>query len=220
MGPLSGLKYPFRGRVRRLVAMLTVGAFTASATLGVSALFMGDVVSAQAAPGGGQAPARGAAAPAGRGTGRGAAAAHVDANLLQLMRGVLYPASNVIFAAQDDITKLPQPADPSVSPNPLTSTYGGWTAVENAALAIAESANLIALPGRMCSNGKPAPVQRADWLKYTEGVRVAGLAVYKAAQTKSSDAIVDVAGTLSDACAACHDVYREKKTGPQDRCLP
>ena len=41
------------------------------------------------------------------------------------MRGILYPASNVIFAAQEDITKLPVAADPSVSPNPLTSTYGG-----------------------------------------------------------------------------------------------
>ena len=144
----------------------------------------------------------------------------MDANLLQLMRGVLYPSSNVVFAAQDDLSKLTPVADPSVSPNPLTSTYGGWQAVENAGLAIAESANLIALPGRVCSNGKPVPVQRADWIKYTQGLRTAGLAVYKAAQSKSQDAMVDVAGTVSDACGACHDVYREKKTGVQDRCLP
>ena len=205
-------------RWRRSVRFVTVTALTAFVASAASALFTGDVVSAQAARGSAPAPARGAAAPAARGPAR--AATHIDANLLQLMRGVLYPASNVIFAAQDDISKLPQPADPSVSPNPLTSTYGGWTAVENAALALAESANLIALPGRMCSNGKPAPVQRADWIKYTEGVRTVGLEVYKAAQTKNSDAIVDVAGKLSDACAACHDVYREKKNGPQDRCLP
>jgi len=149
-----------------------------------------------------------------------AAAPKVDANLLQLMRGILYPASNVVFAAQEDVSKLAPVADPSVSPNPLTSTYGGWLAVENAGLALAESANLIALPGRVCSNGKPAPVQRADWLKYTQGLRTAGLAVYKAAKTKNPDAIVEVAGMVSDACAACHDVYREKKTGEQDRCLP
>src|SRR5258708_38872987 len=48
-----------------------------------------------------------------------------DANLLQLMRGTLYPASNVLFAAQDDLSKQPKPADASVSPNPLTNTYGG-----------------------------------------------------------------------------------------------
>src|ERR1051326_7316449 len=75
-----------------------------------------------------------------------------DANLLQLMRGTLYPASNVLFAAQEDPGKQPQAADPSVSPNPLTNTYGGWQAVENAALAIAESSRLLTIPGRVCSN--------------------------------------------------------------------
>jgi hypothetical protein len=136
------------------------------------------------------------------------------------MRGILYPASNVIFAAQEDPTGLPAPKDRSTSPNPLTTTYGGWQAVENAGLAIAEAANLLLVPGRVCSNGKPAPVQRADWVKYVQGLREAGRAAYKAAQSKSTDNMVDVSGTVSDACAACHDVYREKKGGLQDRCLP
>src|SRR5437764_4345835 len=96
-----------------------------------------------------QAPARGAA--------RAAAAQKPDANLLQLMRGTLYPASNVLFAAQEDLSKQPQPPDASVSPNPLTNTYGGWQAVENAGLAIAETSRLLTIPGRMCSSGHPAP---------------------------------------------------------------
>jgi hypothetical protein len=162
---------------------------------------------------------QGPATPA-RGSGSAAKTAQVEANLLQLMRGIIYPASNVIFAAQDDITKLAPAADPSVSPNPLTSTYGGWQAVENAGLALAEAANLVALPGRMCSNGKPAPIQRADWVKDTQALRDAGLAAYKAAQSKSQDAMVDVAGKVADACSSCHDVYREKKGGIPDRCLP
>jgi hypothetical protein len=184
------------------------------AVVAIAALCVGSSASAQTpkppAQSGAAAPARGAAPTTPK----------VDANLLQLMRGILYPASNVIFAAQDDLSKWTLPADPSTSPNPLTTTYGGWQAVENAALAIVESARLVALPGRLCSNGKPAPVRRADWVKYTNGLRDAGLAAYKAAQTKSQDAMVEVAGQVSDACAACHDVYREKKTGPQDRCLP
>lgn len=169
-----------------------------------------------------QAPARGAPpqpSPAPSRTAR-ATTAKIDANLLQLMRGILYPSSNVIFAAQSDLSKIPPAADPSTSPNPLNSTYGGWQAVENAALALSESANLIVLPGRMCSNGRPAPVRRADWVKYAEGLRQAGMAAYKAAQSKSEDAIVEASGTVADACAACHDVYREKKGGVQDRCLP
>jgi len=146
--------------------------------------------------------------------------ARPDATLLQLMRGILYPASNVIFAAQEDLSKQPKPADEATSPNPLTSTYGGWTAVENAGLAIAEASRLVAIQGRVCSNGKLAPVQRADWVKFTAGLRKAGLDAYAAAKKKDKDAIVEVAGTVSDACQACHDVYREKKGGEKDRCLP
>jgi cytochrome c553 len=125
-----------------------------------------------------------------------------------------------VFAAQGDLNGFPKPTDPSVSPNPLTSTYGGWQAVENASLALAESANLILLAGRRCSNGKLAPVQRADWLKFTQQLRDAGLAAYKAAQSKNQDAMVEAAGTVADACSACHEVYRDKKAGLQDRCVP
>jgi len=180
-------------------------------------LLSGDITLGQTA-GGGTVPSRGKPAPPARKL--ASTAPKVEANLLQLMRGILYPASNVIFAAQDDLSRFTPPPDPSVSPNPLTSTYGGWQAVENAALALSESANLILLPGRVCSNGRPVPVSRADWVKYAQGLRDVGLKAYKAAQSKNQDAIVDVAGSVSDACAACHDVYREKKTGNQDRCLP
>jgi hypothetical protein len=143
-----------------------------------------------------------------------------DANLLQLMRGTLYPASNVLFAAQEDPGKQPKPADASVSPNPLTNTYGGWQAVENAGLAIAETSRLLTIPGRVCSNGRPVPVASADWIKYTADLRKAGVAAYQAAKKKSTDAMGDVSGTVSDACQACHDKYREKKGGEKDRCLP
>ena len=83
----------------------------------------------------------------------------IHANMLQLMRGVLYPASNVIFTVQSDDPDTFKPGlRPSTSSDPLTSAYGGWAAVENAGLALAESANLLIIP-RPCGNGKPAPVQ-------------------------------------------------------------
>ena len=69
------------------------------------------------------------------------------------------------------------------------------------------------------SNGKPVPVQRADWTKYAQGLQMTSMEVYKAAQKKDTDAIVDVAGDLTDACMKCHNVYREKKD-PKDRCTP
>ena len=34
------------------------------------------------------------------------------------------------------------------------------------------------------------------------------------------DAMVDVSGVVSDACARCHDKYRETPKQPEDRCTP
>ena len=148
-----------------------------------------------------------------------APAARVHGNLLQVMRGIIFPASNVVFTAQsEDPAAMKPAADPATSPNPLTSVYGGWTAVENSALALAEAANLLTIPGRVCSNGKPAPMQNADWRMWVQELRDAGMASYKAAQAKNQDAIVDAAGLVGDACAHCHDKYRDRPGGVANRC--
>jgi hypothetical protein len=142
----------------------------------------------------------------------------VAADLRQLMRGVLFPNSNVIFFAQEeDPTKVTPAKDPSLSPNPLASTYGGWTAVENSAKALSEAANLLILPGRKCANGLPVPIGNPDWPKFVQGLRAASLETYKAAQSKNMDNILTAAGDLSTACSNCHDKWREK---PElaDRC--
>jgi hypothetical protein len=137
----------------------------------------------------------------------------VEANLAQLMRGVLLPNSNVIFFAQtEDPAKVPEPKDPSTATDPLANSYGKWQAVENSALALAESANLLTIPGRKCSNGLPVPIGNADWPRFVQGLRDASMKAYKAAQAKDMDKIVDAADTMTTACANCHDKYREKPT--------
>ena len=134
-----------------------------------------------------------------------------EGNLAQVMRGIIFPNSNVIFAVQStDPTKVKPDDDPSLAINPLAGTFGGWQAVENSSIALAEAANLISLPGRVCSNGKPVPLHNADWAKYVQGLRDAGMEAYKAAQSKNQDAIVDVADKITTACSDCHTVYREK----------
>jgi hypothetical protein len=155
-----------------------------------------------------------AQAPAARGRGAAAPAARpqqVHANLLQVMRAILFPNSNVIFSAQtQDPASVKKDADGTSSVNPLAGMYGGWQAIENSGLAIAESANLLTIPGRVCSNGKPAPVQNADWQQFVRGLRDAGMAAYKAGQAKNMDMVVEAADTMTTACMNCHDVYREK----------
>jgi cytochrome c553 len=127
------------------------------------------------------------------------------------MRGILYPASNIVFFVQDkDPATVKPEADPATAVNPLASSYGGWTAVENAGLALAEAANLLSIPGRKCANGKPVPIQNVDWPKLVQGLREAGMTVYKAAQAKNQDQILEAADVMTTACANCHDKYREK----------
>jgi hypothetical protein len=144
----------------------------------------------------------------------------VQTDLNRLMRGVLYPASNVVFSAQNDnpadVKRAPG-QDPSMATDPLTSTFGGWQAVENAALALSEYANLLLIPGRNCANGLPVPINNPDWPKFVQELRDAGMNAYQAAQSKNQDKMVDAAETLSASCANCHKKWREKPR-LADRC--
>lgn len=172
---------------------------------GISASLMAQTPPPKAAP----APAKAAVA---------APAMQVKADLRQLMRGTLFPESNIIFAAQDqNPADVPPAKDPSTATNLLASAYGKWEAIENSALALSEVANLLMLPGRKCANGRDVPIKNADWPKFVQGLRDAGVVVYKAAQTKSQDKIVDAADVMTTACANCHDRYREKPN-LADRC--
>jgi hypothetical protein len=142
----------------------------------------------------------------------------VHANLNQLMRGVLYPAANVVFFPQfENPETVKQAPDPGMATDPLTSTFGGWQAVENAALALAESANLLLVPGRLCSNGAPAPITDPAWATFVQEVRDAGMQAYTAAQAKDRDKLIDLSETVSAACAHCHRKWRDRRT-PANRC--
>jgi hypothetical protein len=144
-------------------------------------------------------------------------------NLAQVMRGIPFPNSNIIFDTQSldpEAQKEQKPGEPAVGASAqYNSVYGGWQAVENAALALQETANLITIPGRMCENGKPVPLDQADYQKFAAGLVEAGKVAYKAAQSKNLDAMLEAGGTVTDACAACHEVYRDKDN-LADRCTP
>ena len=140
------------------------------------------------------------------------------ANLAQMMRAIPFPASNLIFDTQTTDPGAPVKPGGEGATAKFSGVYGGWAAVENSGLALAETANLLLVPGRTCQNGRPVPNDREDFKKFTQGLIDAGMATYKAAQTKSVDAMVEVSGTVADACAACHEVYRDKPTD-MERCM-
>ncbi len=147
-------------------------------------------------------------------------AAQVHGTLLQVMRGVLFPNSNIVFAVQSKSpTSFKATGDPATATDPLVSAYGGWTAVENSGIALSEAANLLIIPGRKCANGKDVPMNNPDWPQLVRGLRDAGVKTYQAGQSKNMDMVVDAAGAVTEACAACHDKYRDKPGGDAQRCM-
>lgn len=139
------------------------------------------------------------------------------ANLAQVMRGILFPNSNILFDVQsNDPETFGKKEAGAGATSSFSGIYTGWQVVENAALALDEAATLITVPGRLCMNGRPVPVQRADWVKFAGELRTAARAMYKAAQAKNRDLASETTNDVAGACENCHTVYREANP----RCVP
>jgi len=136
-----------------------------------------------------------------------------SANLAQLMRGITFPNANILFNVQVKDPGKEKPAMPALFDYVAwgATVYYGWQTVDQAALALVETAPLFLVPGRRCENGKPVPVDRADWKQYTAALMDVGRAAYRASQTRNVDAVVKIAEQLNDSCANCHKVYRDGK---------
>ena len=141
-----------------------------------------------------------------------------SANLQQLMRGIMFPNSNIIFTVQTH--------DPGEKKKPGnvgdggfnwaqwgTDLYSGWDIVDYAGLALAESAPLMLTPGRRCENGKPVPVDDPDWIRFTKEMADVGRAVYRASQTRNQEKVSDMSGDVADACLHCHQMFRDRRRG-------
>ncbi|MBV8847023.1 MAG: cytochrome c [Bryobacterales bacterium] len=103
----------------------------------------------------------------------------------QLMLDLIHPASNEIL---------------------LSVNRGGpqndseWAGVRRSALTLAESGDLLMLPGRVREQG--------DWAKNAKMLSEAGMAAYKAAESKDVKALGAVTDAIDAACTGCHKQYR------------
>jgi cytochrome c553 len=138
-------------------------------------------------------------------------------NLNQLMRGIMFPNSNIIFTVQTHDPAEKKKADDAANTNGGfnwsmwgSDLYPGWEIVDYAAIALAESAPLMLTPGRRCENGKPVPVNDPDWIRFTKEMAEVGRAAYRASQTRSQEKVSDISGDVADACMHCHQVFRDK----------
>jgi cytochrome c553 len=138
-------------------------------------------------------------------------------NLSQLMRGIMFPNSNIIFTVQTHDPGEKKKADAAVTAGGFnwavwgSELYSGWEIVDYAAIALAESAPLMLTPGRRCENGKPVPVNDPDWIRFTKEMAEVGRAAYRASQTRNQEKVSDLSGDVADACLHCHQVFRDKR---------
>jgi Cytochrome C' len=149
-----------------------------------------------------------------------AAAVKPVGTLAQIMRGIYFPDSNLIFdVQQNDPGVVKKKGDGTDSTtDKFVNLYPGWQVVENAAVALTDSVDLLLVPGRLCENGKPVPVERADYKKFAAQMRAAGITALQAARAKNQEKVSDATGDLTDACTACHQVYRRGPAEGAARC--
>jgi hypothetical protein len=102
----------------------------------------------------------------------------------QLMVDIIYPTSNDIFY----IGRKPPSNDAE------------WEAIQRSALTLAESANLLVIPGRARDQDK--------WMADSRLLLDAGNLAFKAARAKDYEAIVALNEQLVTACTTCHRDYR------------
>ena len=137
--------------------------------------------------------------------------------LAQVMRGILFTNSNILFDVQSiDPDDPPPVAAGGGATSTFSGIYAGWQVVENAAIALGEAANLITIPGRRCENGRPVPLSQPNWAQFVQQLKDAANVMLVAAEARSQEAASDATNDVAEACFVCHEVYRDA----EPRCTP
>ncbi len=105
--------------------------------------------------------------------------------MMELMTSMVYPAANdlLLFAHRG------APKDDKE-----------WMAVQRSAVLLAESGNVLMMPGRSRDQG--------EWLKNARLLVDAGAMAYKAARAKDANALLALDAPINASCIGCHKQYR------------
>jgi hypothetical protein len=113
-------------------------------------------------------------------------------SVLEFMNWHLEPAADVLWDSAGFI--LTEEGEQDLQP----TTSEGWDHVRNAATVVAESGNLLMMPGYAVDS---------DWMEYAQGLVAAGINARQAAQDKDADALFEAGARLYNVCLACHNRY-------------
>jgi cytochrome c556 len=83
------------------------------------------------------------------------------------------------------------------------TTQDGWDRVRDAATVVAETGNLLMMPGYA--------EKQADWQEYARGLTAAGLQARQAALNQDADALFQAGANVYSVCRACHNRYMNQE---------
>ena len=105
-------------------------------------------------------------------------------SMQDLMTGIIQPTSDAVFY----ISRTPPQSD------------ADWLDMERQTLMLAESANLLLIPGYREDGER--------WLADVEKMRVAAEAALQAARDRDMDTLIDLNNDLYMSCESCHEAIR------------
>lgn len=105
-------------------------------------------------------------------------------SMSELMVKIIYPASDAILYI--------------TSRTPTNEQE--WNVLQGQALMLAESANLLMMPGRAYDDDQ--------WMKDSELMLDAGMKAFDAAMAQDVDALADLNDAVYQSCVVCHKHYR------------
>ena len=117
-----------------------------------------------------------------------------------IMDFVLDPAADVIWGSAGAIITIEGTQD--LQP----TTDEGWLAVEQAAVVVAESGNLLMMPSRVRGD--------KDWIEISQGLVDVGLRAKAAAKDHNADDLFEAGGQIYRVCASCHQLYIRDEEQP------
>ena len=108
----------------------------------------------------------------------------------ELMVHMIYPTSDAVFYIS---SRTP-------------TTDADWTELQAKTLTLAESANLLMMPGR---------TRPGQWNRDSRQMLDAAWAAFKAAKAKNAEGVEAVSDQLYESCVSCHKAYRPNYGKPK-----
>ena len=125
------------------------------------------------------------------------------ASVKQTMEWILDPSADLIWDSAGFIITAEGETD--LSP----TTDAGWERVRNGAVVVAETGNLLMMPGRSAG---------PDWVAYARQLTVSGELAMVAAEAQDANLLFDAGGQIYQVCRGCHEQYMvslEQARNPQ-----